>query len=933
MKDVVAPDVDPSSLPSDAGWLARLAQLSTDRSPDAVFWIAASGRICYVNDAACAVLGFSRDELLRRTVAEIDPNFPDEASWQRHWDDLRVRRSFTIESDHQTRDGRVLDTEVTVNYVEYEGREYNCAIMRDITERKQAEARLRRQVEELQLLNSLTSTLATSRDAEEMYETALDGLEQVLELRRLAILVREGDGVGRFAAWRGLSETYRTAAQGYTFWAPDTSDPQPVAISDVLTETGPVAVALADVVRAEGIRSMLAVPLSVKQRVIGKVMLYDSRARDWSAETVALVRSVAGQIAFAVDRQRGDAELWQSTALLRGIADATDDAVFLKGPQGQYIWCNRAAAHNLGIEPQDMVGRDDFALFPHDQAREIAGAHRMVYEQRQPATFTKPLVVAGGRPRMFQTSVGPVEDEQGNLIGTYGISRDVTTQHETDERVRQSEARHRMLVEHSNDAITVIAHDGSVVYQSPTFARLYGHDESATLGMPVFGFVHPEDLPAVVEGFSTAMRNPGVPVTAQYRFRHADGSYVLTEAIGVNRLDDPNVQGIVVNSRDVGERRRLEEQLRHAQKMEAIGRLAGGVAHDFNNLLTVINANSSEVLNHHPLEPEVREIVDEIRAAGDRAARLTRQLLAFASRQAFEPQVVDMNQVIFSLTGMLRRVIGEDVRLQVELCQGPTPVRVDPGELEQVVMNLSINARDAMPSGGTLWIRTQVQEEPPRVQLIVRDGGCGMDEETRSRMFEPFFTTKGPGRGTGLGLATVYGIVTHSGAEIAVDSAPGDGTALTLSFPRANEAVPVIVAERHPAPAAPHAATVLLVEDEGMVRTLTRRMLTGRGYRVLEAATGEEALQLYGRGDEPIDLLLTDVVMPGMNGCALALQMVAARPDLKVICMSGYTEEPERHAALPPGTRFVQKPFDPEELQRTIREALDGPQDSRYLDR
>jgi nitrogen-specific signal transduction histidine kinase/ActR/RegA family two-component response regulator len=394
----------------------------------------------------------------------------------------------------------------------------------------------------------------------------------------------------------------------------------------------------------------------------------------------------------------------------------------------------------------------------------------------------------------------------------------------------------------------------------------------------------------------------------------------------------------LVLSHDVTERRRLEERLAQAEKMEAIGRLAGGVAHDFNNLLSVVLSYSQLLLDDLPLDDRSRPDLEAIRRAGRQAAELTRQLLAFSRQQVVAPRVIDLGEAARGADKMLRRLVGEDIELIVRAPGEPAPVRADAAQIDQVVMNLALNARDAMPQGGKLTIevapvevdeayaREHLGVSPgPHVQLAVSDTGVGMDEQTRSHVFEPFFTTKEKGKGTGLGLATVFGIVQQSGGTIWVDSAPGAGTRFKILFPRAVAAVDAALEITQPT-SLRGTETVLLVEDQEEVRQVAREILSRLGYEVLEAPNGAEALQLCERHPRPIDLLLTDVVMPQMSGRELAERVAPGRPDMRVLFMSGYTEDAIlQHGILDEGLAFLQKPLVPDRLARRVREVLDVP--------
>ena len=383
--------------------------------------------------------------------------------------------------------------------------------------------------------------------------------------------------------------------------------------------------------------------------------------------------------------------------------------------------------------------------------------------------------------------------------------------------------------------------------------------------------------------------------------------------------------------------RQSEEQLRQSQKMEAIGRLAGGIAHDFNNLLMIILGYSELLLNELKQDHKMRGQVEETQKAAQRAVSLVRQLLAFSRKQVLDPQVLDLNDVVGNLEKMLRRLIGEDIELITRMDPSLGRVKADPGQLEQVIMNLAINARDAMPQGGKITIETSNVEpaeaaarqlapaQPgPHVKLVVRDTGCGMDAETQAHIFEPFFTTKEEGKGTGLGLSTVYGIIKQSGGGIHVQSAPERGATFTVYLPRIDEVTSAAAVHKAPDRPAQGVETVLLVEDEQGVRTLVRDGLLRYGYTVLEAQNGVEAFLISNQHQGPIHLLVTDVVMPGMNGREVAHQLMALRPDMKVLYISGYIDDAGlRSGADRARTSFLQKPFTPEALARKVRDVLD----------
>jgi signal transduction histidine kinase len=432
-----------------------------------------------------------------------------------------------------------------------------------------------------------------------------------------------------------------------------------------------------------------------------------------------------------------------------------------------------------------------------------------------------------------------------------------------------------------------------------------------------------QDLPFIVVSGSVGED------TAVAAMRAGATDYIMKDRL--QRLP-PAVTRALADAGVRRERVQLQRDLAQAQKLEAIGRLAGGVAHDFNNVLTAILGSAELLLLDTPEGASAREEVEIIRDAAQRAQELIRQLLAFSARQVLQPAVTDLNDLIKNLSRMLRRLIGEDLALATELADALGAVRVDPGQVEQVLVNLAVNARDAMPDGGRLTIRTENVEmtdsgdlpDGRYVLVEVVDTGSGMDAATLARVFEPFFTTKARGKGTGLGLATVYGIVRQSGGQVAVSSTLGTGTTFRIHLPRVD--APVEPSRTAPPVAVPAAGTetVLVAEDEQIVRVLIRKVLEQAGYTVLLAGGGAEALQLAERHTGPIHLLVTDVVMPGMNGRELARRLLERRPDTKVLYVSGYADVAvERHGVLDPGTAFMQKPFSPSALARRVRDVLD----------
>jgi PAS domain S-box-containing protein len=517
------------------------------------------------------------------------------------------------------------------------------------------------------------------------------------------------------------------------------------------------------------------------------------------------------------------------------------------------------------------------------------------------------------------------------------VAQDITARKRSVEALRAAEERTRFALQNAGVGIWDMDYTTGILRWSETLEAHYGL-QPGTFGGTFEAFVeriHPDDRASVLETVGKAMKT-GTDFSTNNRTIWQDGTVRWLSGAGRILLGEHGepVRGIGI-SLDVTERRTLEAQFHQAQKMEAVGRLAGGVAHDFNNLLTAIFGYCELLLEDVSQSDPRRPDITEIQKAGTRAAGLTRQLLAFSRKQIIEPTLLDLNVVVAEIRGMLERLIGEDIKVAVRLRPELALVEADRGQIDQVVMNLAVNARDAMPKGGTLTIETgnvELDEHYAKmnsavkpgsyVMLTVSDTGTGMTPQVQARLFEPFFTTKELGKGTGLGLATVYGIVTRAGGTVNVDSEVGKGSSFKVYFPRADAAEPV-EAEALPVAHPPVGTqTVLVVEDEDGLRALTKRLLERQGYIVLVAATADQALLVFDQ-NASIDVLLTDVVMPGASGPELTRALVDRKPGLKVIFMSGYTEDAiVHHGVLDPGVAFIHKPFTSDALGRKIREVL-----------
>ncbi|HEX2166116.1 MAG TPA: PAS domain S-box protein, partial [Longimicrobiales bacterium] len=646
----------------------------------------------------------------------------------------------------------------------------------------------------------------------------------------------------------------------------------------------------------------------------------------------------------AKDRE-SRAALEASEAKYRSVVETIQEVIFTTDANGALTFVNPAWTAITGYAVEESLDRSVYQFMERDDRDALLSQLAIALETGEASLRHEGRWrTREGETRWIEMRLQLDTGAEG-LLATSGVLADATERRMAEDALRQSEEYFRSLIENSTDMMAVMNTDGTVRYVSPAVGRVLGTPPSEWIGTNPFIGGNSEHDVRQREVFDEVVAVPGSSRTTQARARHIDGEVRHLEITWRNLTQVPGVEGIVVNARDVTERheseralRQSEELLVRAQKMDAIGRLAGGVAHDFNNLLTAIQGHADLLLSDIDKEAPIRPDLQEIRDAADRATSLTRQLLAFSRRQVLQPRVLDANGVVTDMERMLRRLIGENIVLETQLSDDAGCVRADPTQLEQVVLNLVVNARDAMPDGGSVVVESERRtfdrgDELPAelpageyVMITVRDTGGGMPDAVAARAFEPFFTTKPPGQGTGLGLSTVYGIVKQSGGHVWLASKPGEGTAVTILLPRVEEeaesntlqpAVNGTDADHH------GTETILLVEDEKSVRDLARRILERRGYNVIAASDGSEALEHVEREEQHIHLLLTDVIMPGLNGQDVAQRVRALRPDIRVLFMSGYNEEAVlRHGVLATGTGFIEKPFSPSKLLERVRGIL-----------
>jgi two-component system cell cycle sensor histidine kinase/response regulator CckA len=665
----------------------------------------------------------------------------------------------------------------------------------------------------------------------------------------------------------------------------------------------------------------------------------------WCVTNVSLVRDergrphlYVGQVQDVTDRKRADEDLARERSLLRTLIDTLPDAIWTKDAEARFVVSNRAHVTLVRAATEaEVVGKTGFDFHPADLARAYHEDDLRVLHRGE-TVFNKEELVrdASGRDQWHLVIKVPLRDRDGKVTGLVGISRNIQYRKETEDALRAGEERFRAFFDATTVAMVEISPDARYLRANAAFFRMFGYTPEDLPNLTVADVVYPEDREAVLAQYGRVGQGETTSYEADRRYRRKDGSPLWARVSVVAARDGTGlpklVTAVVI---DMTDRKKLEEQFRQAQKMEAVGRLAGGVAHDFNNLLTVINGYGQMLLERLPAGDPTRELVQEMTAAGERAAGLTAQLLAFSRKAILEPRLLDLNEVVTQSAKFLRRIIGEDVTLSTALAPSLSRVKADPTQLEQVLLNLAVNARDAMPGGGKLTIEThgvRLRDEdaalypdlPPGhyVQLAVSDTGVGMTDEVKVRLFEPFFTTKEVGKGTGLGLSVVHGAVKQSGGRVDVYSEVGVGTTFKILLPAVAAASTPASGLMRIAPKG--AEVVLLVEDEDAVRKLARMGLEMQGYTVLEARGGADAIRIAQARSEPIHILVTDVVMPGMGGREVAETLRAKRPGLKVLYVSGYTDDAVvRHGIVEATDAFLQKPFTPLSLARKVRAVLD----------
>jgi two-component system cell cycle sensor histidine kinase/response regulator CckA len=631
------------------------------------------------------------------------------------------------------------------------------------------------------------------------------------------------------------------------------------------------------------------------------------------------IRDLSGRLRTEEDLRR-----------LASIVACSDDAIIGKTLEGIITSWNHGAERMYGYSASEAIGKSVNMLVPINRPDEIADLLGRLKRGEIVDHFETLRVRKDGKEFHIEITLSPIRDALEKIVGASTIGRDIS------ERKRREEYQSRLaaVVESSHDAIIGRTLEGIITHWNSGAQRIYGYSVAEIIGKPSSILISPERLPEMIEMVEKVKRGQIVEESDAIRMRQDGKEIHFAQTHAPIKNGESQVVGVATVARDITDSRHLEGMFRQAQKMEAVGQLAGGIAHDFNNLLGVILGYTELLLQRLDSNDPQRKDIEEIQKAGDRAALLTRQLLAYSRKQVLQPKVLDLNVVVAGTKNLLQRLIGEDIELLVSLNPELLRVKADPGQIEQIIMNLAVNARDAMPGGGKLTIETSnimldekyAAQHPgtmagSHVMLAVTDNGCGMDANTKDHIFEPFFTTKQFGKGTGLGLATVYGIVEQSIGSVWVYSELGLGTTFKIYLPcidQVPEAEPLMETTEE---VERGSQTILIVEDDAALLQVTRRSLEEAGYAVLAAGSPAEAIHVSESHPGPIHLMVTDVIMPGINGPQLAVHLSPPRPEMKVLYVSGYTDDTiVPYGVLEPGLAFLQKPFSLQALTRRVSE-------------
>jgi two-component system, cell cycle sensor histidine kinase and response regulator CckA len=935
---------------------------------DGIAILNTEGEYIYLNRAYVHIYGYANageltgkswrifydSDELQRFDREIMPEFHQKG----HWQGNAVGRKA---------DGSTFPQELSLTALDSGGL---ICVVRDITGRRQEEDERRRDrdisgrlAREMALIAEIGRVVGSTLDIDQVYERVATEARKLIPYDRLLVnrkVTQKGEFIVEYVTGvdnprRRLGDLYssRGAATGVVMRTRTGILIQP----DDAEEIRNLYPNLYETFKT-GLRSTMSIPLIYMDEVIGSLNFRSKKRKAYTEQDLRLAERIGLQVAGAIanaqlyqELKEAEMSLRESEEKYRLIAENTADLISILDMNLRFTYVSPASKRLRGFTDQEAMQQTlDQVLTPESMRLGLSVFEKeLQLEAGGTADPDRMRILeleqykSDGSIIWVEVSVSFMRDRDGKPIGILLVSRDITERKQTDEALRDSEEKHRRIVEAMSDAV-LLRSKGIIIYVNPAALKLLraNHQEDL-IGKPYLDLVHPDDRALSAERIKRNLdENLTVPLR-EHRLLALDGQVVQVESTGVpvKYRGETQVFGvfrdITARKREEEEKARLQDRYLQSQKMESVGRLAGGVAHDFNNMLGVILGHAEMALEKvDPAQP-LHADLQEIRKAAERSSDLTRQLLAFARKQTVSPKVLDMNETVTGMLKMLRRLIGEDIQLAWQPGANLWPIRIDPSQIDQILANLSVNARDAIAGVGKITIETKNVGFDEAycadhagffpgeyVLLALSDNGCGMDKGVLDKLFEPFFTTKAVGKGTGLGLATVYGIVQQNNGFINVYSKPAQGTSVRIYLPRHEGKAKQANMEVHQEPAAPGRETLLVVEDEPALLELSKVMLEMQGYRVLTAGTPGEAIRLAEEHAGVIHLLMTDVVMPEMNGRDLAKKMLSLYPNVKRLFMSGYTADViAHHGVLDEGVYFLQKPFSRKGLLAKVREALD----------
>jgi two-component system, cell cycle sensor histidine kinase and response regulator CckA len=951
----------PSSRELDAEFFRTVVQYQ----PQFVARWLPDGTLLFANEALCRFRGASLEEIVgtqelsvvmspeeeekvREKFLSLTPDSP--IALGQHRVDMPDGRT----AWHEWTDRGIFDEDGSLIEV--------LSVGHDITHLKESEAELRRLNRALRLISAVNHTLVRVDDENTLLQAVCDLTVEEGGYRMAWVGYAETDAekTVRPMAWAGAEADYLQTIN--VTWAEEAEPRRPISTA---IRTGKAAVerdigagAEWSSWRAEalarGYRSTAALPLITDDKTIGALTVYADEPDAFNSAEVSLLQQAVDDLAYGIGAIRSRVARIEVQVLLRAerqlmrtLIDSMPNPLYAKDRESRFLLANKEVTRLMGAaSPEEVLGKTDFDFYPEELAQRFYEDDQQVMASGQPLLGREEprRLDPDGNPRWVLTTKAPLHNDDGEVIGMVGTAQDITPRRLAQQELERERSLLRTLIDVVPDYIFLKDAEGRFLLGNATVARLMGVDSpDELLGKTDFDFFAADlaerfwvdELAVLTTGEASVNREETIP--------DKDGKihHTLTTSIPLKN-EQGEITGLVGFGRDIsdikrmeGEKDILQRQLLQSQKMEAIGQLTAGIAHDFNNLLTAING-FAELLQLEMSDDDPHQVhVDRILASGERAANLVRQLMIFSRREVQEPQLVQLNILVSSMESMLQRTLGEHILLKMVLPYDLWAIKADPSQMEQIIVNLAVNARDAMPDGGQLTIETDNvpvdadyarihlgMEPGDYVMLAVSDTGVGMDDYVKSHLFEPFFTTKARGKGTGLGLSTVYGIVQQSQGHVWVYSEKGQGTTFKIYLPRVQVEGEVLPAPTAQATLKKGTETVLVVEDDANVLQFALRVLASQGYTVIGAADGPKALALAA--EQHIDILVTDVVIPEMGGPEIARRIAEIQPGLKVLYISGYTENAiAHHRVLDEGVAFLQKPLSVAALSNKVRQVLD----------